>query len=185
MSKVVFLDTSQGDVAVDALIEEQTQFRSTVTEHPVEFGTDIADHIFGSPKVITLKGVVSNTVFKPSVSTPFGLENRAQAAWKLFQDLQNGGETFKVQLKMELLENMAIVDSSHKLVAETGESLSFNLVLKQILVTETEEIQLPASILQSDVKSKASTKSQGKKSKEPAPSFLLQGTRLLLGEDAI
>ena len=48
-------------IEIDCSINEKHTFESTVTDHPVETGTNIADHIRPEPIKLELEGRISNT----------------------------------------------------------------------------------------------------------------------------
>lgn len=50
-----------GDVWVDVTIREGHGISAEVTEHPVELGSDVTDHIRPTPRSVQIEGVVSNT----------------------------------------------------------------------------------------------------------------------------
>lgn len=51
---------------IDATTNEQHDASNTITEHPVEKGVSIADHIRPEPDLLTTQGVISNTpIFLP------------------------------------------------------------------------------------------------------------------------
>lgn len=49
-----------GDVWIDVSVRESHDVTADVTRHPVESGTDIADHIRPEPRSITIEGMVTN-----------------------------------------------------------------------------------------------------------------------------
>lgn len=48
-------------IELDASVREQHDTTAQVTEHPVERGSNIADHIRAEPRRLTIEGVISNT----------------------------------------------------------------------------------------------------------------------------
>lgn len=48
-------------IGLDATVEERHVAPSTVTDHAVESGTDVADHIRPEPDMLAIQGVISNT----------------------------------------------------------------------------------------------------------------------------
>ena len=50
-----------GDVWLDVIVEESFSHSAQVTEHAVEQGADISDHVHLLPEELTIVGVVSNT----------------------------------------------------------------------------------------------------------------------------
>lgn len=54
-----------GDVtAFDVVLSERSEFTATATEHPVEAGSDVTDHVRDKLTRFTVTGVVSNTPIK-------------------------------------------------------------------------------------------------------------------------
>jgi hypothetical protein len=49
-----------GDIWIDVSVQESHEAEAEVSEHPVEAGADIADHIRPLPRVITIEGIVTN-----------------------------------------------------------------------------------------------------------------------------
>jgi hypothetical protein len=49
-----------GDIWIDVSVEESHEAEAEVSEHPVEIGANIADHIRPLPRVITIEGIVTN-----------------------------------------------------------------------------------------------------------------------------
>lgn len=62
MAEIVDTDTSHliDDVWIDVILEETFSHVATVTDHPVETGTDISDHVHLAPERLTMRGIVSN-----------------------------------------------------------------------------------------------------------------------------
>lgn len=57
----VFIIPSTGTAIIFDIVESETHVhKSTATEHPVETGSNISDHIRNDPIRVTIKGVVSN-----------------------------------------------------------------------------------------------------------------------------
>ena len=53
--------TMIGDLALDCTVTETHTATSTVTEHPVESGANITDHIRPDPVQLSITGIVSDT----------------------------------------------------------------------------------------------------------------------------
>lgn len=55
-------DTGQTfSLEIDATTSEQHEAANTVTDHPVEQGASISDHVRQNPNALTISGVISNT----------------------------------------------------------------------------------------------------------------------------
>jgi hypothetical protein len=50
-----------GFLTLDASLREQHTGNSVITDHPVEFGANVADHIRAEPDMLVVEGIVSNT----------------------------------------------------------------------------------------------------------------------------
>lgn len=59
--------TSIGTVVVDASVNEVHSLPATVTEHPVEQGADVTDHVRLQPLSLTIQGLITNNpIGKPN-----------------------------------------------------------------------------------------------------------------------
>ena len=174
-----FLDTVAGDIQFDAVIQEDTEATGTLTEHPVEFGTSIADHFYLNPNKFVFQGVISNTQLREIDNDPAnsGAGTRSQATWEVLKSIQAAGEPFSIQTGLELLENMVIVSLGTSQDASNRNALIFTASLAQVIITETAQVALPANVLDSDIKAQAQSDAQrGRVQKEePSKSLLLQG----------
>ena len=57
----MFIVPAQGSIVIFDIVETETHTsKSVVTDHPVEIGSDISDHIRNEPDRISIKGIVSN-----------------------------------------------------------------------------------------------------------------------------
>lgn len=53
--------TSIDTLTLDAALSEKHETSIELTEHPVEEGADVADHVRKKPAVVTIEGLISNT----------------------------------------------------------------------------------------------------------------------------
>ena len=53
--------TMIGDIAIDCTVTERHTSTATVTEHPVESGSNITDHIRPEPVQLSVNGIITNT----------------------------------------------------------------------------------------------------------------------------
>lgn len=110
---IISSDDSQ--IAFDSVTNEQHNASATVTEHPVEDGADIADHIQQDLDALQLQGIVSdhpiliNVEAGPDPSVP-GTDprQRAKAAYNEFLRLKNAGALLTVTTELRTYEDLAI-----------------------------------------------------------------------------
>lgn len=63
-----------GDVIIDASVNERHGASAQVTEHQVETGPNIVDHIRPMPRKLTIEGIITNT----PIATQFGTRSLTQ-----------------------------------------------------------------------------------------------------------
>jgi hypothetical protein len=145
--------TKLGELMVDAFIKESHVFSAEITEHPVESGSVMADHIINKPFSLSIDGIISNTPM-----TLVGLTAIDSAA-RFFNDESNK----VVQQAFETIEDLfakrtpisiaTSLKTYHKMVLENltikrgggffEDSLHFTCTAKQIHLAHQERIQLP------------------------------------------
>lgn len=169
-------DREFGGIEMDAILSEQYEFSSTLTEHPVDSGSDIADHIIRNPRGYLLEGIVTDT--------PMGLLQAAQtignnasavleflklnvlgddasqtpvsrsiAAFQALVELWQQGSVFNVQTGYGLVEDLAILNMQVRVDEQTAGHLRFVCRLRQIprvsVAVSGEDLNLGASTVQS------------------------------------
>jgi hypothetical protein len=140
-----------GDLALDCTVTETHTATSTVTEHPVESGANITDHIRPDPVQLSITGIVSDTPIgsrqvqrsievggasvqvtqqePPSSATGFG-----RAAWAKLDAIRTAAKPVKVVTRDKTYENMALVSLSVPKESKTGGALNFTAQFKQVRI---------------------------------------------------
>lgn len=129
-----------GAVVLDASLSEAHNTSNDVTDHPVEKGADITDHVRQKPKTLRLTGLVSNTPL-PDPGKP--VEFKPEAASTAYQDLMrlaDQGETITVVTALRTYEDMVIESLDVPRDASLGQTLQFTCSLKQIRSVETRRV---------------------------------------------
>ena len=54
-----------GELIIDAFVRESHAFASELSEHPIESGNSVVDHVHNKTLCLSLEGIISNT---PSAS---------------------------------------------------------------------------------------------------------------------
>lgn len=143
--------TMIGDLALDCTVTETHTATSTVTEHPVESGANITDHIRPDPVQLSITGIVSDTPIgsrqvqrsievggasvqvtqqePPSSATGFG-----RAAWAKLDAIRTAAKPVKVVTRDKTYESMALVSLSVPKEAKTGGALYFTAQFKQVRI---------------------------------------------------
>ena len=143
---------------VDAAISEQHSFTNTVTDHPVEEGTNVADHSRPEPERVTLDCIVSNTPIsgnREQVSVGNGAtivqstakedpRRSANALDRLLQ-LRQSGALITVVTSLREYRDMAIESISIPRDAKIAGALRFTITLKRVRVVKNKQTRAVVS----------------------------------------
>ncbi len=127
-----------GDLALDCTVTETHTSTSTVTEHPVESGANITDHIRPDPVQLSITGIVSDTPIgskqvQRAVSVG-GATGFGRAAWAKLDSIRVSAKPVKVVTRDKIYESMALVSLSVPKEAKTGGALYFTAQFKQVRI---------------------------------------------------
>lgn len=141
-----------GLVQFDASLSETHARQCEITDHPVEEGSTISDHIRRLPETLEVNGVVSNhpIVFLASLNSPSPITNgltpataRAELAYSTLRKLMDDGELVTVVTSLWEYENMAITSMSVARDVNTGNVLNCSLSLREIIIAKTKTVDAP------------------------------------------
>jgi hypothetical protein len=166
-------DGTSGMVQVDASVSEQHTITAQVTEHPVENGPDVADHIRPLPRRVVLSGIVTNTpIYTPATqvrgatgsfagqfSVQVGNKSIKYTALQFSDEFDRvrdvygelvtaalGGALFEVTTTLAQYENMAITNFDVPRGAGTGNALQFQIQFQEVRLVDTQQVTaLPPS----------------------------------------
>ena len=146
MIQVLFNDKGKnqiGAIELDVTMEESHERQTEITDHPIETGAYIQDHIVNSPRRLTLTSIVTDT--------PLGEEAglRAQAAFDALEELWQSRAPFTVVSGFRVYENMAFESLSMPKTRESA--LQFVATFKQLTFTVGQVVPI-SSVRRSDPK---------------------------------
>ena len=113
-----------GDVLIDAAREERVQYRNTVTEHAVEDGQEIADHLRRQPRTLSLSCTIAGTDW--------------ETRYERLKELADGQELL-TWVGAELWENMVIESFDPTRTVQVANGVRFEITLRQVRVARVEE----------------------------------------------
>lgn len=148
-------DREFGGIEMDAIVREQYDLSSTITDHPVDDASEISDNILLSPRIYVLEAIVTDTPMGllaaldqlgATVSAVMGYlkENllgdepqndatsRSLAAFQALVALWEARQTFDVQTGMGLWPSMGILNIRVAVDQETAGKLHFYTTLRQV-----------------------------------------------------
>jgi len=151
---------SIGGIRLDAIITETHTNAVRKTTNPVELGADITDHAIIEPKRLNILAEVSDTplgvaAFGQIVDLITGLfgtattDNitRSNAAYNAMVQLQESREPIEVQTRLKLYQDMLITGITTTQDKDSSRVATMNISLEEVLITESEVIQLtPAQL---------------------------------------
>jgi hypothetical protein len=142
-----------GELVIDAFVQETHGFSSEISEHPIESGSSIVDHVHNKPICLSIEGIISNTPMTlvglaafDSASRFFQGESNdsALAAFEKIQSLFKKREPLSIATSLKIYDKMVL----ETLNIERGkgfssDTLHFSCTAKQIRIVRQERIKLP------------------------------------------
>jgi hypothetical protein len=159
------LPRSLGNIAFDATVEERHEDSWVLTQHPVEVGSTITDHIYKLPAslditAVTAMGSVQNTTQDSSFLKT--LYNNLLAL---------GGALLPVQTGKRIYKNMAIESLRINTDKRSENILSVEVSLKEVLLATTNTVTVTPMANQALPERTAQTLNQGPVNTQSAPNF--------------
>jgi len=151
---------------VDIYPEENHSLRAIKTKYPVEDGSSRTDNFVIEPKALILKGLVSDLQIPLIPVVSIANNNRSKEAWGRLEALLNSGELCSVITQLGIYENMMVVSVDSSVSRDTGRALNFTITLEEVLIAETETVQLAPAKLDGPASTKGSDSNGGLKQAE-------------------
>jgi len=147
-NNIIYFDTAETVVK---------NFPNKVTNHPIEDGSPITDHIISEPKKITVSGVISDASFffpaddtfskvstlSDGTSKRVPVEGRAQKALDELEQIRDGREVFTLQTRNEIFEQMVFTSFSVPRDANTGAAARVRFTAQQIETVKRRFVTVP------------------------------------------
>lgn len=159
-------------IVLDATLQEKPTSTIESTDHPVEEGFDISDHVHIKPKELSIEGIVSDspitikaalvgnvagassaiggiggTIATGAIASLGGAllnksKNRVQDSLSVLLDMQNKKQLMTVVTGLQVYENMILQNFNPIRDTSTGGALRFSANLKEIRIVQSEVITL-------------------------------------------
>ena len=153
-----------GGFLIDAVLVEGHNLDSVTTEHPIEEGADITDHIRILPDKVTIEGIVSNTPIGEVASireneAPFAGEFLPAAdALAFLRKIRADREPVRVETTIIVYDNMVMINLNIPQTARTGDSFQFRATFQEVQIVKTERTAVEVSVPIASRKSNLGTK---------------------------
>lgn len=157
---------------LEATLEEGHAGTAETTDHPVEDGADITDHIRRKPEELTLKGIVSNrpilllASLRAEPSIPGGdPATRAEDAYGWLLETKDQGLLLQISTTLRDYANMAIIGMNVVRDKDRRNVLEVDLTLREIIIATTEQVAAPTT----ENPARGAASQLGRKAAAPAP----------------
>jgi hypothetical protein len=119
---------------IDATLSEDHDHDADVTDHPVESGAAITDHVRIRPLVVSLEGIVSDS---PIGDVAFEREEGAAHsadAYAVLLSILESREPVSIRTSLATYHNMILQRLSVPRSVDTGKSLRFRATFRQLIL---------------------------------------------------
>ena len=142
ISPVIMMNWTINDrprsVLFDASINESHIGSAQVTEHQVETGSNVSDHVRAMPLRLSLQAMVSDTPLQNNVLTPEGGDTqRVVTIFNALTEAMQAGVLTEVNTSLKKYQNMAIVNLNIPRNADNSNASPFTIDLQQVRLVET------------------------------------------------
>ena len=139
----ILADSGIASIVFDVMENETHKSTAKVTDHPVEVGANIADHIVLQPDTLELQARVSNTPIVSQDEAILLTPARAEAAYRDLLTMKNAADTCQVLTTLRAYANMAITAVSVIRNANNGDCLAVTVSLQEIRTATSLTLALP------------------------------------------
>lgn len=134
------------DFEIDIAEAEEHRFDSEITEHPVETGADITDHVRSRGMSLTIDGIVSDTPIGAIAKRrliDFGDFLPSGEAYAKLIGIRDARQPITIATSLRTYENMVMESLTIPCNATAGDALRFSAVFRQVqLITNERTIVL-------------------------------------------
>lgn len=120
-------ETQFKDIELDVTASKDHTASSQITDHPVEAGYKVSDHVIKHAIEFSLEGVIPTSIN----------ENKANEYFDIFTSAWSNSKLITVVTSRHIYENMVIQSFGESTRGGEGKSLRFKLSFKQIVVVKT------------------------------------------------
>lgn len=120
------------NIEIDVVPKETHDLKNTVTNHPVEVGGDITDHVRPEPDTFSLDCIISNTPPPPLTPSP----TRGIDAYNALKTLRDNGTLCTVMTTLKRYTNVVITHVSIARDSSTYNGLTFTVDFQQIILVQ-------------------------------------------------
>lgn len=146
---------------IDVATAEDHTLDSDITDHPVERGANVTDHVIRKPRSVKIDGIVSNTPIGPLEARRAGQGKPADNAYAMLLALDENEEPVTIVTTLQSWPNMLLEKLSIPKNVKVGDALQFSATFKQMTFVDNErtivKVAIPSAAGRENVGAKATT----------------------------
>lgn len=122
---------SIGAITLDATVQEAHAYSATVTDHPIEDGGFVTDHVYFNPRTVSVEGEITNS---PVVFLNFlgGLSDRRIEALDQLIELHQTRDVVTLVTGLKIYNDMVLESFNVPRNQNTGQRLQFTAEFKEV-----------------------------------------------------
>lgn len=183
-------------LVVDCTVAGEIGLDASVTAHPVEDGSAIADHVIIAPKKFQMSGIVSNYPILPgsngnqTVELTYipifdinkfvvqwdkdrpmvydqDVENRMQTAYEMLAGMLASKSLVRIVSDLEVFDNMVCTSANFPRDSKTADALKFNLTFQQVEIVRADYVETNIPPKKKTAKKRRHSKGQQDRGQQP------------------
>ena len=144
-----------GDLQVDCVVDHITSFDSSVTEHPIEGGFVIADHVSRQPMKLSVTVIITPTPVSYFRITGGSNPDRLGEASAYFEQVHLKGEPITIVLPDRICENMVMTSCPLPRNVQNGFCYRLGLEFSHVTIVSQKTEEIPEQNASGDAVGKA------------------------------
>ena len=170
------INSTVGTIIPNCAVEERHLDRLVVTQHPVEVGAAISDHVYKLPTEVTLRWMWTDAG---------NGDGFVKTVYQFLLTVQTSGTVFYLFTGKNSYSNMVMTSLMVTTDKDNENSLSVVAVCQQVIIVSTASVQAPAQSAQANPQQTSPTANTGNQtpqsttssSSSPRQSLLFQGNQ--------
>lgn len=130
---------------IDASIREEHQKSSTVTDYPIEKGSNVTQNVIKNPDRVTVSGVVSNTPLA-GVLAQRDATLPTDDFLAAMDELHESGESCTITTALRTYDDMMLEDLSIPVDSTTGRAIMFTARFKKVVFVQNTRAFVPVAV---------------------------------------
>lgn len=144
-----------GDLQVDCVVDHITSFDSSVTEHPIEGGFVIADHVSRQPMKLSVTVIITPTPVSYFRIMGGSNPDRLGEASAYFEQVHLAGEPITIVLPDRICENMVMTSCPLPRNVQNGFCYRLGLEFSHVTIVSQKTEEIPEQNASGDAVGKA------------------------------